>query len=546
MKQNQALDILKMGHNVFLTGAAGSGKTYVLNQYIKLLKQNGIGVAITASTGIAATHLNGVTIHSWSGIGIRETLSKSDLKALIKKSYLRKHFATTDVLIIDEVSMLQPNLLDLVNRVCKAFKENIKPFGGMQIILSGDLFQLPPISKDKSPVKYFTKSQAWDEMQAYVCHLSEQHRHDDDQLSETLNAIRSNKVCERTLDPLRKRYKTDLNGKVVPTKLYTHNIDVDRINDQELLKIKNPTEVYNMWSHGKKPLIETLTKNCLAPEMLSLKKGTIVMFVKNNFELGYVNGTLGIVTGFDNDENHPIVKTYNGKTIIVCPERWIIEEDDKILAEINQIPLRLAWAITVHKSQGMTLDAAEIDLSKSFVPGMGYVALSRVRSLSGLRLLGLNNIALTSDEQVIEIDKILKIQSQKAVNFVDSLNGIDKKKYQQLFIKTYARERVYEEKISTIDKTKLLLKQKKSPKEIAEERNISTGTIIGHIEQLKARGDQLDIDYLKPKKDRFKIMAQAFKDSDDMLLSPVKEILGNDYSYDELKLTRLFLKYKVK
>ncbi|MBT4350017.1 AAA family ATPase [bacterium] len=541
MKQSQALDILKMGHNVFLTGAAGSGKTYVLNQYIKLLKQNNVGVAITASTGIAATHLNGMTIHSWSGIGIRDVLSKADIKALLEKAYLKKHFATTDVLIIDEVSMLQPSLLDLVNKVCKAFKKNEKPFGGMQVILSGDLFQLPPINRNKTATKYFTESQAWGEMKAYVCHLSEQYRHNDDQLSNALDAIRSNTICDKTLNPLHKRFKAVIDKNIVATKLYTHNIDVDRINDQELLKIKNPIEVYTMSSRGKKPLVETLIKNCLAPETLSLKKGATVMFVKNNFELGYVNGTLGTIIGFNDGENHPIIETYSGKIITASPERWIIEEDDKTLAEINQIPLRLAWAITIHKSQGMTLDAAEIDLSKSFVPGMGYVALSRVRSLAGLRLLGLNDIALISDEQVIEIDKTLKVQSQKAISFVDSLNNTDKKKYQQLFIKTYAREKVYEEKISTIDKTLLLLKQKKSPKEMAEERNISTGTIIGHIEQLKARGDKLDIDYLKPKKDRFTIIAKAFGDSEDTALSPVKEILGYAYSYDELKLTRLFL-----
>jgi len=299
MKQTQALDILKMGHNVFLTGAAGSGKTYVLNQYIKLLKQNGIGVAITASTGIAATHLDGITIHSWSGIGIRESLSKSDLKALLEKVYLRKHFATTDVLIIDEASMLSSNLLDLVNKVCKAFKKSEKSFGGMQVILSGDLFQLPPINKNKISTKYFIESQAWDEMQPYVCHLSEQYRHNDDQLSDVLSAIRSNTVCDKTLDSLHKRFKVVIDKNIVATKLYTHNIDVDRINDQELLKIKNPLEIYTMSSHGKKPIVETLIKNCLAPETLSLKKGATVMFVKNNFEAGYVNGTLGTVVDFD-------------------------------------------------------------------------------------------------------------------------------------------------------------------------------------------------------------------------------------------------------
>jgi ATP-dependent DNA helicase PIF1 len=157
-----------------------------------------------------------------------------------------------------------------------------------------------------------------------------------------------------------------------------------------------------------------LQKNCLAPERLVLKKGALVMFVKNNSEAGYVNGTMGNVVGFDED-GFPVIQTYTGKRITAYPERWEIEDDGVVAARITQIPLRLAWAITIHKSQGMSLDAAEIDLGKSFVEGMGYVALSRVRTLEGIKLRSVNRTALTVNREIIAFDKKLREESAENV-----------------------------------------------------------------------------------------------------------------------------------
>ena len=148
MTQNDALEILKMGHSVLLTGAAGSGKTHTLNTYIEYLKKNNVGVAVTASTGIAATHLGGTTIHSWSGLGIRDVLSPYEMDALEQRSYLWKRYHATRVLIIDEISMLHHFQLDLIDKLCRAFKRINTPFGGMQVVFCGDFFQLPPISRD--------------------------------------------------------------------------------------------------------------------------------------------------------------------------------------------------------------------------------------------------------------------------------------------------------------------------------------------------------------------------------------------------------------
>ena len=144
MKQSAALDILKMGHNVFLTGPAGSGKTFLLNQYIAHLKSKKIGVAVTASTGIAATHMNGQTIHSWSGMGIKDELTEGDLNKLKRKFFYRKRFSKTHTLIVDEVSMLHAHQLDMVNKICKTFKDPFLPFGGLQVILVRRLFSASP------------------------------------------------------------------------------------------------------------------------------------------------------------------------------------------------------------------------------------------------------------------------------------------------------------------------------------------------------------------------------------------------------------------
>lgn len=435
MTQKEALDILKLGHNVFLTGQAGSGKTFLLNKYISYLKKNDVNVGVTASTGIAATHMDGVTIHSWSGLGIKEKLTDSDIKKLFKRLYLRKRLLFTNVLIIDEISMLHAFQFDLLSRICQAFKENLRPFGGMQVICSGDFFQLPPVQKNRrDEVKFVTESEIWRSMNMKVCYLQEQHRHVDLRLSKILSNIRNNNVSNESLKLLASRENKEVLSAIKPTKFYTHNMDVDAINSFQLDKIKGKKFTHNMYSRGEPNLVKLLKKSCLAPEELVLKKGAKVMFLKNNFDKGYINGTLGKVVGFDDDE-YPIVKTFSGKKIIAIPASWTIEEDDVVKAELSQIPLRLAWAITVNKSQGMTLDAVEIDLSKAFEIGMGYVALSRVKSLDGIKLMGFNETALEVNPKAIDLEKDFLQQSKETQQYMKTLGILRKKTMQKDFIK---------------------------------------------------------------------------------------------------------------
>lgn len=440
MTQAEALDLLVMGENIFLTGQAGSGKTYLLNKYVGFLKKNKIPVAVTASTGIAATHIGGITIHSWSGIGIKNTLSEKHLLRIISNPRIRIQIESAKVLVIDEISMLHSYRLDMINKICKKVRHSEEPFGGLQVIFCGDFFQLPPIDEDGSGEPRFAfRADAWEELNLKICYLDEQHRQWDEDFLRVLNDIRLGELSEFTFETLATRLNKSIEGSILPTKLYTHNADVDAINNFDLGKIAKTEHHFKMESTGDKKLVEALVKGCLAPADLIVKEGAVVMFVKNNQPKGYINGTLGIVCGFDSEDGYPIVQTHAGKKIVATPSSWVLEDNDIVLAEISQVPLRLAWAITVHKSQGMSLDLAEIDLSKSFALGMGYVALSRVRSLGGIKLLGINQMAFMVDKNVGEMDLMFKKMSETGAVELHKLGQNEIKSRQEKYLRGILR-----------------------------------------------------------------------------------------------------------
>jgi DNA-binding CsgD family transcriptional regulator len=291
----------------------------------------------------------------------------------------------------------------------------------------------------------------------------------------------------------------------------------------------------------------------LAPEVLKLKVGAKVMFVKNNFEEGYVNGTLGKVEAFNQDG--PVVRTSYGKTIHVKPASWMIEEDGKPKATISQYPLRLAWAITVHKSQGMSLDAIEVDLSKSFEKGMGYVALSRVRSLDGLTLLGLNDLAVRVRDEVLDFDLELRKISNKHLAELHFLTDEERREKQKKFLRKIAPERsaggrLKKPKISPTEETRKYLDAGMNLNEIANARGIKINTVFDHLEKLLAEDPKLDIRHLESEisANKFKKIYKAFTDiygdNRELRLTPVMKHLGGDsagLSFEDLRLVRLFL-----
>jgi ATP-dependent DNA helicase PIF1 len=416
MRQRQALSVMMGGANVFLTGAPGAGKTYVLNQFVELARQNGKNVAVTASTGIAATHIGGTTIHSWSGMGIKSSLDKHDLKRLAGIGKLVKRYNAADILVIDEVSMLDGERLDTINQLAKVLRRDEQPFGGLQVILVGDLFQLPPVNRGSDQLDFTHTSQAWQELDPQICYITEQHRQSGtDGLLELLEAMRSGDFQDFHEALLTERLSVAPPTDTPVTRLYAHNVDVDTINDQHRSGLDGDSQLYEAQSKGRAAKVEQLQKGILAPEVLELKIGAEVMFIANDFGSGFVNGSRGRVIGFYNDL--PQVKLASSQRIItVEPHSWSLNEDQKKLAEVSQLPLRLAWAITIHKSQGMSLDAAEIDLSKTFTPGMGYVGLSRVRSLQGIYLRGINAMALSLHPDIYEFDKQLRQVSTRLAN----------------------------------------------------------------------------------------------------------------------------------
>lgn len=545
MTQDDALTILKAGRSAFLTGPAGSGKTHVLNAYLAYLRNHGVEVGITASTGIAATHIGGMTIHAWSGMGIAEVLSDDAYRKIMDNKQYAKRFERVKVLVVDEVSMLDARRLDIVDRILRLSSFTDKPFGGKQVIFSGDFFQLPPIARQGAPVPRFAcYAEGWLAARPAILYLESQYRQSDGDLLNILARIRSGTIDGAARKALEARIHAPLDGTVEATNLFCHNVDVDGLNQRKLHAIAGKPFTYRMERSGPRKLVDGLVKSCLAPEELVLKKGTAVMFVRNNFEEGYVNGTLGTVIDFQS--GMPVVRMRDGRELQPKAATWALEDGGQALAEIRQLPLRLAWAMTVHKSQGMSLDAARIDLTRSFEAGMGYVALSRVRKLTGLSLLGLNETALQVREEARLLDEAFRAESARAAA---GLATLTKEKVQTLhrsYITSVGSSKpikAREAKVSTLDKTKERIAAKLPLEAIAEERGLTLGTIVGHIEKLAERGDLPDILYLKRvfSAERLAEIEHAFEASGDTKLAPVRTLLGDSASFDELRLARALL-----
>jgi len=383
--QKKAYDCMKKGKNIFITGPGGTGKSFLINLF-----RNNFGtskvIGVTSTTGVSALLINGVTLHSFLGIGLGTSSMEKLVMKILSRKFFRERWQNLEVLIIDEISMLNPNLFDKLNRMAKKIRQNYTPFGGIQLILSGDFCQLPVVKSDK----FCFESKSWDECVKETVYLTDILRQSDKQFQQCLLEIRCDELSEKSKSLLEKCEDRELKNpmNIKPTKIFSTNREVDLTNESQLdvlaedgrdfYRYEMDVKYYGRPS-SKDTKITMYKKNCIAMETLELCIGSQVMLLYNiDIERGLVNGSRGIVVKII--EELPVVKFMNGVETVIDFNTWEYEENDIHIIDISQIPLRLAWAVTIHKTQGSTLDYAEIDFDNIFEYGQAYVALSRIKS----------------------------------------------------------------------------------------------------------------------------------------------------------------------
>jgi ATP-dependent DNA helicase PIF1 len=392
--QQKALSFILDGKSVFITGPGGCGKTFLINYFVKKYRARK-NIAVTSTTGTSAIHIRGTTIHSWAGIGLGRGSVYSIVTRIKKKKYLKEHWTGADILIIDEVSMLSPDLFDKLEQIAKTIRKSDEPFGGLQLIITGDFLQLPVINCDK----FCFESMSWDSCIDETIYMRENLRQSDPSWQKCLDEVRIGEISpesKKLLKSCTKKKISKINKKadIKPTILFPLNADVEEINNNcleeicqtsgEVLDYEMEVEIYDRRNKTVEIQVEKFKKNCPVGETLSLTVGCQVMLLWNmELENGLVNGSRGVVVKFMNDL--PLVKFLDGQTRLIDYHLWELEDDDnKKIAGIEQIPLKLAYAISIHKSQGCSLDYVITDLSDVFEYGQAYVALSRVRTATGL------------------------------------------------------------------------------------------------------------------------------------------------------------------
>lgn len=380
----------RSGRNVFLTGMAGTGKSTLLRRFIsETLKK----VDVTAPTGVAALNVGGMTVHRFCGmlLGPQEGQTNEEYFAQLERDPRPSIFAgfrrvrKCEVLIIDEISMLPGRQLDFVEYLFRRLRGRDEPFGGAQVIVTGDFLQLPPVrTNEASAYDWAFASPAWARAEFKTIVLETVRRQDEPAFVRALGNFRRGRIWGEDARLLQARIKNFPSATL--TRLFTHNVQVDRWNDFQLEELQGEMSVLEAEQSGPQTQREFLCKNLLTPATLRLKPGALVMFTVNKNERGmrdpvFVNGQIGTVE----DIKAGVVSVRSREnTITVEPFTWRYGREDEDSATFTQFPLRLAYAMTIHKSQGLTLDAAYLDIRAAREPGQAYVAVSRVRTLAGL------------------------------------------------------------------------------------------------------------------------------------------------------------------
>jgi ATP-dependent DNA helicase PIF1 len=421
-KQQSAFDLMKLGKNVFLTGPGGSGKSFLLKHFIEWYhKENDKEkIYVTSTTGLSSILIDGITINRYSGIGIGDKDIEFYYRRILKMPNLRKRWNKTAVLIIDEISMMEASMFDKLQILASKIRKNDEPFGGIQIILSGDFLQLPPVKSSE----FCFESISWDISIDKTFYFDKIIRQDDPILQNILNDIRVGNITEEVknvLNSVLNKKLTNDHG-IIPTLLFSKKNMVLDYNKKELQKLINDgNENYEYQSYydfsknikdvHKEFYTELVNNQFNVEDILIFSKNSQVMLTVNIPEEGLANGSRGIIIDFNKNKSgqyYPIVRFLNGKVMEIKPHLYTIDENKDIITKI-QIPLILSWAITIHKAQGMTLDFLETDIGNSiFEYGQAYVVLSRIKNLDGLSLINVDYNKIKAHPKIISYYKDLE------------------------------------------------------------------------------------------------------------------------------------------
>ncbi|KAL1122146.1 hypothetical protein AAG570_003551 [Ranatra chinensis] len=400
-EQKYVLEAVKKGSNIFFTGSAGTGKSFLLRCILNSLPPD--STVATASTGAAACLIGGVTLHSFAGIGTGEgTLERC--RELASRKHISQGWRQCKHLIIDEISMVDGPYFEKIEYIAREIRGNDNPFGGIQVIVCGDFLQLPPVTK--SDIKFCFMSQAWEQCTFQNFNLKQVHRQSDPTFVDMLNKIRVGKVPPEVAEMLSKTSSQNIEKSgILATRLCCHTKEAKIINDSKLNQLLGDEKVFEA-SDNSSTASKILDECTPVEKRITLKEGAQVMLLKNvDITKGLVNGARGVIHQFANGA--PVVKFLSGISYTVKHEKWSVKTGNGSTLTRTQVPLCLAWAFSIHKSQGLTLDCVEMSLEKTFEAGQAYVALSRAKSLHSLRVLGFNSKQVWANQDVLKFYKYL-------------------------------------------------------------------------------------------------------------------------------------------
>lgn len=408
LEQTTALDILNSGENVFLTGGAGSGKSFLIREFRRGIDPK--SMPLLASTGAAAVLLEGRTFHSFFGLGILEGGVEGTRKRCLENPRLMQRLRKIDGFIIDEISMIPGAALGLAEELCREARQSALPWGGLRVIVVGDFAQLPPVSRGRERDWCF-RAPVWRETGFLNVVLRENQRVMDGDFIDVLNEVRHGRISSLVKDFLDNHVRENDDWDKSP-RLFPRREQVDRFNQMELAQLPGENIQIDSIYFGTDKGVETLKKNGPVPERIILKVGCRVLFIQNDPQKRWVNGTRGTVVDISKDETgleRITVEKENFRHVTVDRVQFsLLDGDGQHLASVVNYPLILGYATTIHKSQGATMDDLWVNLSQLWEPGQAYVALSRLRTGQGLRLLGWSPRSFMVDPMVVDFYKNLE------------------------------------------------------------------------------------------------------------------------------------------